>query len=102
MFPKNQSDVEYPGIAKHSGTRNDGRNLVEEWIKKVNDKVSFASLYLSLVFHCSQLNLHILEFKVNVLLTFTPSCTFCAERPLCLEQEATFVTESKQCGLLIG
>uniref|UniRef100_A0AAQ4P3R4 Alkaline phosphatase n=1 Tax=Gasterosteus aculeatus aculeatus TaxID=481459 RepID=A0AAQ4P3R4_GASAC len=32
MFPKNTSDVEYPGVAKHSGTRNDGRNLVQEWI----------------------------------------------------------------------
>uniref|UniRef100_A0A3B4YAK3 Alkaline phosphatase n=1 Tax=Seriola lalandi dorsalis TaxID=1841481 RepID=A0A3B4YAK3_SERLL len=25
MFPKNTSDVEYPGVAKHSGTRKDGR-----------------------------------------------------------------------------
>ncbi len=31
MFPKNTSDVEYPDIAKHSGTRKDGRNLVQEW-----------------------------------------------------------------------
>ncbi|KAJ3602525.1 hypothetical protein NHX12_030278 [Muraenolepis orangiensis] len=31
MFPKNMSDVEYPGQTKHSGTRRDGRNLVQEW-----------------------------------------------------------------------
>lgn len=31
MFPKNVSDVEYPNVAKHSGTRKDGRNLVQEW-----------------------------------------------------------------------
>ncbi|XP_029947111.1 alkaline phosphatase, tissue-nonspecific isozyme [Salarias fasciatus] len=38
MYPKNQSDVEYPNIPKHSGTRKDGRNLVEEWIAKKKDK----------------------------------------------------------------
>ncbi|XP_033822674.1 alkaline phosphatase, tissue-nonspecific isozyme [Periophthalmus magnuspinnatus] len=38
MFPKNQSDVEYPNIAKHSGTRKDGRNLVQEWIDKMQSK----------------------------------------------------------------
>ncbi|KAM7401726.1 hypothetical protein PAMP_017021 [Pampus punctatissimus] len=32
MFPKNTSDVEYPNMTKHSGTRKDGRNLVQEWI----------------------------------------------------------------------
>ncbi|MBN3307696.1 PPB phosphatase, partial [Amia calva] len=31
MYPKNTSDVEYPSERKHSGTRRDGRNLVEEW-----------------------------------------------------------------------
>ncbi|KAJ8360465.1 hypothetical protein SKAU_G00169900 [Synaphobranchus kaupii] len=31
MFPQNTSDVEYPREHKHSGTRKDGRNLVEEW-----------------------------------------------------------------------
>ncbi|XP_020774258.1 alkaline phosphatase, tissue-nonspecific isozyme [Boleophthalmus pectinirostris] len=38
MFPKNQSDVEYPNVAKHSGTRKDGRNLVQEWIDKMQNK----------------------------------------------------------------
>uniref|UniRef100_A0A8C3A659 Alkaline phosphatase n=2 Tax=Cyclopterus lumpus TaxID=8103 RepID=A0A8C3A659_CYCLU len=38
MFPKNTSDVEYPGVAKHSGTRKDGRNLVQEWIDKMRNK----------------------------------------------------------------
>ncbi|CAJ1050149.1 alkaline phosphatase%2C tissue-nonspecific isozyme isoform X2 [Xyrichtys novacula] len=38
MFPKNTSDVEYPGVAKHSGTRKDGRNLVQEWTDKVKNK----------------------------------------------------------------
>lgn len=38
MFPKNTSDVEYPSIAKHSGTRKDGRNLVQEWTDKMKDK----------------------------------------------------------------
>lgn len=41
MFPKNTSDVEYPGIAKHSGTRKDMRNLVQEWTDKMKDKVCF-------------------------------------------------------------
>lgn len=40
MFPKNLSDVEYPNIAKHSGTRKDGRNLVAEWAEKMKDGVS--------------------------------------------------------------
>ncbi|KAI1892496.1 hypothetical protein AGOR_G00134200 [Albula goreensis] len=35
MFPKNMSDVEYPGERKHMGTRKDGRNLVEEWKERV-------------------------------------------------------------------
>ncbi|XP_053303428.1 alkaline phosphatase, tissue-nonspecific isozyme [Pleuronectes platessa] len=38
MFPKNQSDVEYPGVGKHSGTRKDGRNLVDEWIDRTKAK----------------------------------------------------------------
>ncbi|XP_067287646.1 alkaline phosphatase, tissue-nonspecific isozyme [Pseudorasbora parva] len=38
MYPKNTSDVEYPGDKKHNGTRKDGRNLVGEWIDKVKDK----------------------------------------------------------------
>lgn len=42
MFPKNQVDVEYPNIPKHSGTRKDGRSLVGEWIEKMKDNVSFA------------------------------------------------------------
>lgn len=50
MFPKNKSDVEYPGIAKHSGTRNDGRNLVQEWTDRMKDKVNFSSSSLSLLF----------------------------------------------------
>ncbi|CAL9704628.1 unnamed protein product [Knipowitschia caucasica] len=40
MFPKNESDVEYPNVAKHSGTRKDGRNLVQEWITKMQNKNS--------------------------------------------------------------
>ncbi|KAF7644474.1 hypothetical protein LDENG_00221500, partial [Lucifuga dentata] len=38
MFPKNMSDIEYPDIAKYSGTRKDGRNLVQEWIDRMKDK----------------------------------------------------------------
>ncbi|CAB1353632.1 unnamed protein product [Coregonus sp. 'balchen'] len=38
MFPKNQSDVEYPGEKKHFGTRIDGRNLVEEWNNRMKNK----------------------------------------------------------------
>ncbi|XP_035652715.1 alkaline phosphatase-like [Oncorhynchus keta] len=38
MFPKNQSDVEYPGDKKHFGTRKDGRNLVEEWTNRMKNK----------------------------------------------------------------
>ncbi|XP_041837065.1 alkaline phosphatase, tissue-nonspecific isozyme [Melanotaenia boesemani] len=38
MFPKNMSDVEYPDIAKYSGTRKDGRNLVTEWTDRMKDK----------------------------------------------------------------
>ncbi|KAK5872043.1 hypothetical protein PBY51_012778 [Eleginops maclovinus] len=38
MFPKNMSDVEYPSILKHSGTRKDGRNLVQEWTDRMKDK----------------------------------------------------------------
>uniref|UniRef100_A0A665XCK4 Alkaline phosphatase n=1 Tax=Echeneis naucrates TaxID=173247 RepID=A0A665XCK4_ECHNA len=41
MFPKNMSDVEYPGVAKQSGLRKDGRNLVEEWKDKKKDKKGF-------------------------------------------------------------
>lgn len=42
MFPKNMSDVEYPAVAKHNGTRNDGRNLVQEWSDRMKDKVNFS------------------------------------------------------------
>lgn len=38
MFPQNQSDIEYPNIAKHSGTRKDKRNLVQEWINNMQNK----------------------------------------------------------------
>ncbi|XP_070758478.1 LOW QUALITY PROTEIN: alkaline phosphatase, tissue-nonspecific isozyme [Enoplosus armatus] len=38
MFPQNKSDVEYPGVAKQSGTRKDGRNLVQEWTDRMKDK----------------------------------------------------------------
>uniref|UniRef100_A0A3Q3WR19 Alkaline phosphatase n=1 Tax=Mola mola TaxID=94237 RepID=A0A3Q3WR19_MOLML len=38
MSPKNQSDVEYPDVAKHNGTRKDGRNLVQEWIDRTKDQ----------------------------------------------------------------
>lgn len=40
MFPKNHSDVEYPNMAMHSGTRKDGRNLVAEWTEKTKESVS--------------------------------------------------------------
>lgn len=40
MFPKNLSDVEYPNVPKHSGTRRDGRNLVAEWAERTKDSVS--------------------------------------------------------------
>lgn len=43
MLPKNTSDVEYPDVLKHRGTRNDGRNLVNEWIERMKDKVNFSS-----------------------------------------------------------
>lgn len=80
MFPKNQSDVEYPDNAKHSGTRKDGRNLVQEWKERMKDKVSppphaafFGGSLHSLL--SSQLDLHIKEFKVTAVLTVTLSCT---------------------------
>ncbi|KAG7319058.1 hypothetical protein KOW79_017532 [Hemibagrus wyckioides] len=38
MLPKNMSDVEYPSEKKHSGTRKDGRNLIQEWIDRMKDK----------------------------------------------------------------
>ncbi|XP_014908094.1 alkaline phosphatase, tissue-nonspecific isozyme [Poecilia latipinna] len=38
MYPKNMSDVEYPDMIKHSGTRKDKRNLVEEWKNKMKDE----------------------------------------------------------------
>ncbi|RVE72381.1 hypothetical protein OJAV_G00039030 [Oryzias javanicus] len=38
MFPKNMSDVEYPGVAKYNGVRNDGRNLVQEWIDRMKNQ----------------------------------------------------------------
>lgn len=46
MFPKNASDVEYPNILKHSGTRKDGRNLVEEWVDRMKNKVIFPVFFL--------------------------------------------------------
>ncbi len=49
MFPKNTSDVEYPAVLKHSGTRKDGRNLVKEWTDRMKDKVNFSSSSLSLL-----------------------------------------------------
>ncbi|KAL7837819.1 hypothetical protein SRHO_G00275300 [Serrasalmus rhombeus] len=41
MLPKNTSDVEYPGEKKHSGTRKDGRNLIQEWIDRMKDKKGY-------------------------------------------------------------
>lgn len=49
MFPKNQSDVEYPDVAKHGGTRKDGRNLVAEWVERMKHKVSCAPGFVSLL-----------------------------------------------------
>lgn len=34
MFPKGTPDPEYPNDPRNSGTRNDGRNLVVEWLAK--------------------------------------------------------------------
>lgn len=34
MFPKGTPDPEYPDDPLNSGTRNDGRNLVVEWLAK--------------------------------------------------------------------
>lgn len=39
MFPKNTSDAEYPRERRHAGTRQDGRNLVEEWKDRVRNMV---------------------------------------------------------------
>ena len=49
MFPQNTSDVEYPGVAKHSGTRKDGRNLVKEWQDRTKAKVKFSCSSLCLL-----------------------------------------------------
>ncbi|KAF5908739.1 alkaline phosphatase-like, partial [Clarias magur] len=38
MLPKNMSDVEYPSEKKHSGTRKDGRNLIQEWQERISGK----------------------------------------------------------------
>nr|XP_057910854.1 alkaline phosphatase-like isoform X2 [Doryrhamphus excisus] len=38
MYPKNTPDVEYPDMEQHNGTRNDGRNLIQEWVDKMKDK----------------------------------------------------------------
>lgn len=101
MFPKNMSDVEYPGVAKHSGTRKDGRNLVQEWIDGMKDKVNFSPPFLSLLFSF----LCYLFYLSNYIYIFRSSkwlqcalhlCLFfpnCAERPLCMEQEAALITE---------
>lgn len=48
MYPMNMSDVEYPDITKHSGTRKDKRNLVEEWKNTMKDEVIF--LFVLLLF----------------------------------------------------
>lgn len=34
MFPRGTPDPEYPNDPSQSGTRLDGRNLVEEWLTK--------------------------------------------------------------------
>ena len=66
MFPKNQSDVEYPGDKKHFGTRKDGRNLVEEWTNRMKNKVNCSVLVcLSLLFTMSCCFLHV---RLSVLL----------------------------------
>uniref|UniRef100_A0A7N5ZRJ3 Alkaline phosphatase n=1 Tax=Anabas testudineus TaxID=64144 RepID=A0A7N5ZRJ3_ANATE len=38
MFPRNTPDAEYPDMAKHNGTRKDGRNLVKEWTDRMSNK----------------------------------------------------------------
>lgn len=70
MFPKNTSDVEYPGVLKHMGTRKDGRNLVDEWTNKKKDKVNIpSSLHVPLLLLLSsQLHLHIWEFKESAVI----------------------------------
>lgn len=67
MFPKNHSDVEYPNMPKHSGTRRDGRNLVAEWMEKMKDSVSSPlSCFFCSFFHLPKFHWHILEFGVSV------------------------------------
>lgn len=103
MFPKNQSDVEYPDNAKHSGTRKDGRNLVQEWFERTKDKVSpphFLWCFSALSF------IFPIRFKYQGVQSddSVNSHTFLydAEGPLCLEQEPALVTESCQRGSLVG
>lgn len=44
MFPLTAKDPEYPG---ENGTRNDGRDLVDEWLK--SKKVSFGTFTFLLI-----------------------------------------------------
>lgn len=41
MLPKNMSDVEYPAEKRHSGTRKDRRNLIQEWTDRMSDKKGY-------------------------------------------------------------
>ncbi|XP_077386876.1 alkaline phosphatase, tissue-nonspecific isozyme [Festucalex cinctus] len=67
MFPKNTPDVEYPTVERHNGTRNDGRNLVQEWIDRTKNKKGYY------VWNRSQL-LQLNPFNVDYLLgLFEPS-----------------------------
>ena len=99
MFPKNTSDVEYPGVAMHSGTRKDGRDLVREWTDRMKAEVHFSS---------SSFSAHSYIFTITFLyLGVQSNCCavhvcLCAEKPLCMEQEATLITEPQQRGLLTG
>uniref|UniRef100_A0A673CLL6 Alkaline phosphatase n=1 Tax=Sphaeramia orbicularis TaxID=375764 RepID=A0A673CLL6_9TELE len=70
MFPKNVSDVEYPNVAKHSGTRKDGRNLVQEWRDRMETQVQL------FVFSYSLFSLFFLFYLINSRNTDTdPSLT---------------------------
>lgn len=50
MLPKNTPDVEYPSMGKYNGSRKDGRNLVEEWVSRMSNKVNVSfSVFISLL-----------------------------------------------------
>lgn len=94
MFPKNQSDVEYPNVPKQSGTRKDGRNLVQEWTERMKDKVIF--LLFSLFLAPRFLLIYLIAFSCSGVQSdgsYSSNTVFFpfAERTLCMEQEAALI-----------